>query len=106
MKLNIDKNTTAARRYSHYEVGYIKFRTGMAILAGAFPFIFLISSFVLQRTVFQDSISAYYFTRATERNLFVGVLICIAVFLIIYEGYSKIEDRVLSFAGVLAAGVP
>ena len=53
----------------------------------------------------QDSISAYYFTRNMERNLFVGILITVAVILVLYEGYSKVEDRVLSFAGIMAAGI-
>ena len=46
------------------------------------PWLALVSSFVLKRTEFQDSISHYYWTLELERNLFVGVLCAIAVFLI------------------------
>ena len=105
MEIDISKNTNAVSSYSLYEIGYIKLRVGMAYLAFIFPLIFLISSFILRRTDFQDSISAYYFSRDTERNLFVGILICIGIFLHLYEGYSVLEDRILSLAGVFAIGI-
>lgn len=91
------------RKYSLYEVGYIKLRTGMGVLAFVFPFIFLVSSWLLHRTEMQPSISEYYITRDLERNLFVGILICIGVFLWLYEGYSYWENRILDVAGVLVA---
>ena len=39
----------AKARYSLYEIGYVKLRTGMGVLAVLFPIIFLISSWVLTR---------------------------------------------------------
>jgi len=89
----------------HLERSFIVQRRGMAILAALFPFVFLISSFVLRRTDFQTSLSAYYWTRDFERNFFVGVLCAVAVFLLLYKGYSWIEDRVLDLAGLCAAGM-
>jgi len=77
----------------------------MAILGAAFPFVFLVSSFVLKRTTFQTSISVYYQTLDPERNIFVGVLFAIAVFLILYKGYTKLEDYVLHIAGISVLGV-
>lgn len=91
------------RQYSLYEVGYVKLRTGMGVLAIVFPFIFLFSSLLLGRTDMQPSISDYYATRELERNLFVGILICIGVFLRLYEGYGFWENRILDVAGVLVA---
>lgn len=95
----------AKARYSLYEIGYVKLRTGMGVLAVLFPIIFLISSWVLNRTEMQPSLSEYYITRELERNLFVGILICIGIFLWLYEGYSYWENRLLDLAGVLVAGV-
>ena len=95
----------AKRRYSLYEVGYIKLRTGMGVLAFAFPFIFLVSSWILNRTEMQPSISDYYTTRGLERDLFVGLLICIGVFLWLYEGYSYWENKILDLSGILVAMV-
>ena len=91
------------QQYSLYEVGYVKLRTGMGVLAIVFPFIFLLSSLLLGRTCMQASISDYYATRELERNLFVGILICIGVFLWLYEGYGFWENRILDVAGVLVA---
>lgn len=93
----------AKRRYSLYEVGYIKLRTGMGVLAFVFPLIFLFSSWVLNRTEMQPSISEYYITRELERNLFVGLLICIGIFLWLYEGYSYWENKLLDLSGILVA---
>lgn len=90
---------------SHLEKSYVIQRGGMAILGAAFPFVFLVSSFVLKRTTFQTSISAYYHTLDPERNIFVGVLFAIAVFLILYKGYRKLEDYVLHIAGISVLGV-
>ena len=90
---------------SHLEKSYVIQRGGMAILGGAFPFVFLVSSLILERTAFQTSISAYYHTLDPERNIFVGVLFAIAVFLILYKGYSRLEDYLLDIAGVSALGV-
>ena len=105
MKLDSGAGPGPAQKLTLYERGYVKLRTGMATLAGSFPVIFLASSWVLRRTEMQPTLSNYYFTRATERNLFVGILITVAVFLVLYEGYSTLEDRVSTLAGVLAAGV-
>ena len=80
-------------------------RRGMAFLAAMFPIAFLASSFLLGRTKFQTSISAYYWTLDPERNIFVGVLCAVAVFLLLYKGYSWLEDRILDVAGASTAGV-
>jgi hypothetical protein len=90
---------------SHLERSYLIQRRGMALLAAAFPCLFLVSTFILERTPFQRSISAYYHTLDLERNLFVGVLFAIAVFLILYKGYRKLEDYILDIAGISIAGV-
>jgi uncharacterized membrane protein len=92
-------------RDRNLEQSFLIQRRGMAVLAGAFPFIFLVSSFVLQHTQFQPSISAYYWTHDMERNLFVGVLCAIGAFLVLYKGYTIFEDWTLNVAGVCAAGI-
>jgi len=77
----------------------------MAFLAAVFALAFLSSSFVFNRTDFQTSISAYYWTLDLERNFFVGVLCAVGVFLLLYKGYNRLEDRILDLAGISAAGV-
>jgi hypothetical protein len=87
------------KKYSHYEVGYIKLRNGISFLGLIFPFIFLASS-GLRPGPLKGSISAYYHVDNLERNLFVGILITVGVFLILYEGYSKREDWTLTLSGI------
>ena len=94
-----------ATRTTYLERSFLVQRRGMALLAALFPLTFLASSFVLHRTAFQTSISAYYWTCDLERNVFVGVLCAISVFLILYKGYNVLEDRVLDLAGFSAGGV-
>ena len=101
----MDLLATIPGRTSHLERSFIVQRRGMALLAAAFPTAFLASSFVLGRTEFQTSISAYYWTLDPERNFFVGVLCAVGVFLLLYKGYNWLEDRVLDLAGICAAGV-
>lgn len=93
---------------SHLESSYILQRKGMAWLGLAFPIAFLLSS-AFGRTEFQDSISAYYWTRGLERDFFVGVLFAIGTFLFLYKGNSSAENLLLDVAGglaVLVAFVP
>ena len=94
-----------ATRTSHLERSFIVQRRGMAVLAAVFPAAFLASTFLFGRTEFQTSISAYYWTLDLERNFFVGILCAIGVFLLLYKGYTLLEDRVLDVAGISAAGV-
>ncbi len=80
-------------------------RRWMALLAAMFPVVFLVSSFLLGRTDFQPSISDYYATLDFERNIFVGILCFVASYLILYQGYTWLEDRVLDVAGFSAVGI-
>lgn len=50
-----------------------------------------------------SSISLYYYT--TSRNLFVGLLCAIGVFLLFYKGQQKIDAWLSGFAGAFAIGV-
>lgn len=50
--------------------------------------------------LWQDSISAYYYTAA--RNVFVAALCCLGIMLIVYKGSADAEDVLLNLAGTLA----
>ena len=51
----------------------------------------------------QDSNSHYYYT--VSGNLFTGILCAVAMFLIAYKGFEKIDHIATSFAGLCALGV-
>lgn len=92
-------------RTTHLERSFIAQRRGMAFLAALFPIAFLTSTFLSERAGPLTSISAYYWASNTERNLFVGVLCTVGVFLVLYKGYTWLEDRILDLAGVSAVGI-
>jgi hypothetical protein len=99
---------------------YGALRRGIALLAIAFPIILAVGGFVKYGLIPQDSISAYYHAfvptpqfpelfeiagNGVMRNWFVGILWSISVFLILYRGYGRREDRALNMAGVLLIAV-
>ena len=54
----------------------------------------------------QPSMSDYYYYQDGKmRDVFVGILCAIGVFLILYKGWEKLENRLLNAAGFFAIGV-
>lgn len=94
----------------HIYKTYIYLRVGMCILAFLLPF--LLWDIGRRNGVhLQDSMSAYYFAFAPEssnlrvfpmRVVLVGILFAIGCFLILYKGFSWIEDWLLNVAGAAA----
>ena len=82
---------------------YFFFRKGIGVIGVAFPIVLVIGTVISQRSLgFSDSISAYYYS--VMRNVFVGILCAIGVFLICYR-YEHLDDLVSTLAGVFAIGV-
>lgn len=82
---------------------YFYLRLGMAILAFVFPLLLWWGGKFALGTPLQSSMSAYYHTEL--RDVFVGILVAIGFFLMLYKGFSQREDWTLNFAGILAIGV-
>lgn len=79
---------------------YVNLRRGMAILAILLPLILGIGGLVTSGLPVQQSMSAYYHAGGgVMRDAFVGGLVAIGAFLILYKGYTSREDRVLNVAG-------
>ncbi|MEJ6710106.1 MAG: hypothetical protein QNK92_15160 [Amylibacter sp.] len=80
-------------------LGYLGFALPLVLILGA----------LLTRAELEPSISDFYHTAL--RDLFVGVLITMGVFLMSYQGYERkegepISDNILAtFAGLMAFGV-
>lgn len=97
---------------SHIFKSYVNLRTGIAILAIAFPpLLFAIGK--MHGVGLQDSMSAYYHAVQksnsdyviSTRDVFVGILFAIGVFLVLYKGFTSKENWVLNAAGTLAVGI-
>lgn len=89
---------------------YKMLRLGLAILAFGLPPLLSIGGYLLGDLPLADSMSAYYhapgpYGQGVMRNEFVGVLFAVSGLLLIYQGFSKLEDYALNLAGILVLGV-
>ncbi len=87
----------------HLIRSYLFFRKCVGVIGIALPFVLIIGTMILEpRLGILDSISAYYYS--VTRNIFVGSLCAIAIFLISYR-YEHLDDFVSTVAGASAIGV-
>lgn len=82
---------------------YLTMRRLIGILGISLPFIVILGGFTQGEPDLQGSISGYYYTNM--RDLFVGILSGVALFLISYRGYEQIDDIVANMSGIFALGI-
>ena len=89
---------------------YFTLRLGIVLLSGALPPILYGYSLAAHGQLRETSMSAFYGADGgVMRNWFVGILWAVGAFLILYKGFSALEDWLLNFAGgfvVLTAMTP
>ena len=81
---------------------YLFLRKGIGIIGVALPFVLIFGKIVLESPGVSGSISAYYYS--VMRDVFVGSLWAIAIFLICYR-YDYLDDIASTLAGICAIGV-
>jgi hypothetical protein len=81
----------------------MKLRKVVGFLGIALPFVVFLGDLIIFGEGLQDSISGYYYTGM--RDVFVGILCAIGVFLLSYKGYETIDAVAGEFACVFALGV-
>ncbi len=85
-------------------ISYLTLRKAIGILGILFPVVLVIGSIAVSGcNAIQGSISNYYHTEM--RNVFVGILCSIALFLFSYKGYKTIDNIAGNLAGLFALGV-
>jgi hypothetical protein len=85
-------------------VNYLIMRKSLGVLGLSLPVILIIGNLILSNSqVIMDSISEYYYTGM--RNVFVGLLCCIALFLFSYKGYGYLDDLLGNIGCISAFGV-
>ncbi|HWD01529.1 MAG TPA: DUF998 domain-containing protein [Amycolatopsis sp.] len=77
---------------------FLFLRRTIGVLGLALPFVVVIGKELLEGGGLLGSLSGYYYS--DMRNVFVGTLCAIGVFLVSYRGYGRIDD----IAGNIAAG--
>ena len=84
-------------------LSYLDLRKAVGIIGMALPFVLVLGKWVLMGGGIQSSMSSYYYT--VMRDVFVGSLCAIGVFLGAYRGYAKIDSVAGNLACVFALGV-
>jgi hypothetical protein len=86
---------------SAFIISFLTLRRAIGFLGIFLPAILLVGTiFIGKCTQIQDSISHYYYT--IMGDVFVGILCMVAIFLISYRGYDKIDNIASNLAGVFA----
>lgn len=81
-------------------ISYLSLRKAVGIIGILLPFVLAIGKLLLQGPGLQSSISSYYYT--LMRDVFVGSLCAIAVFLWSYKGYDRRDDIAGNIASLSA----
>ncbi|HUI10839.1 MAG TPA: DUF998 domain-containing protein [Bacteroidota bacterium] len=84
-------------------ISYLAMRRLIGILGILLPFIVVLGGLTDGEPYLQGSISGYYYTHM--RDLLVGILSGVALFLLSYRGYEAIDDIVANLSGVFALGM-
>src|SRR5580704_17911032 len=84
-------------------LSYLALRKAVGVVALALPFVLAIPYWLLQNHALESSISGYYYTGM--RNLFVGSLCAISMFMLCARGYDVKDEIAGVFASLCALGV-
>jgi hypothetical protein len=83
-------------------VSYLMLRKAIGCLGMVLPFILAVGGAVFFSSGIQNSVSDYYYTGM--RDVFVGVLFAMGVFLFSYRGYSNRDNLTANIAAVCVMG--
>ena len=90
--------------YSRHTYSYLALRKAVGWIGILLPFILMLGVvFIFKGEIIQESISHYYHT--SMRNVFVGALCAVALFMFFYSGYNKWDNWIGNAAGLFAIGV-
>ncbi len=84
-------------------ISYLSLRIAVGILGIAFPIVMAAGYWIADGEGIRTSISSYYHTGM--RDLFVGILCAVALFLFSYIGYEKKDNVAGDLAAIFALGV-
>jgi hypothetical protein len=84
-------------------VSYLTLRKLIGILGILLPFVCLFGGSLIQNVRVMDSISAYY--HSNIRDLLVGLLVAVSLFLMTYKGYERRDTFVATVSGIAGLGI-
>ncbi|MEZ6091501.1 MAG: hypothetical protein R3C05_26500 [Pirellulaceae bacterium] len=83
-------------------VSYVTIRRAIGVAGFCLPVVLLVGGWMLGIPI-QENMSSYYHT--SLRDIFVGTLCAIGVFLFCYRGYDRIENWTANLGGASALGI-
>ncbi|MHB1434103.1 MAG: hypothetical protein ACYCVZ_18555 [Streptosporangiaceae bacterium] len=83
-------------------ISYLTLRKAIGWIGVLLPIVLIAGQVAFFARVIPGSVSDYYYTHM--RNIFVGSLCAIGVFLLSYEGYDDWDERITGLAGLCAIG--
>lgn len=90
-------------KYLQHTYSYLALRKAVGWIGILLPFVLMLGYFFLiQGTIIEQSISHYYYTGM--RDVFVGSLCAIALFMFFYSGYNEWDNWMGNLAGLFAIG--
>lgn len=92
-----------APKYTRHTYSYIALRKAVGWIGILLPFALWFGAVVIFKEEAYSSMSHYYYT--SMRNLFVGALCAVGLFLFFYAGYDKWDDWAANLAGAFAIGI-
>ncbi len=98
----MNTNATSSQNNNSYQfhvMNHMDLRKTLGVIGISFPFILMIGGFILEGFKIQPSISDYYGT--SMRDVFVGYLVSIGLFLYTYR-YDTVDNRIGNIAGLFA----
>lgn len=95
--------TQRSRDRNELIVSYLFLRQTVGWIGTLLPIVLLVGNAISSSAPRPDSISGYYYT--DMRNIFVGALCALGVFLVAYRGYDDVDESITNVAGVAAIGV-
>jgi len=84
-------------------ISFLTMRRLIGILGIALPIVVVLGGLMQSQPVVQGSVSGYYYT--SMRDIFVGSLCAVSLFLMSYRGYEKIDGVVAKMGGAFALGM-
>ena len=84
-------------------ISYLRLRKAVGVIGIALPFVLAIGKSLLEGSGIEGSVSSYYHT--VMRDVFVGSVCAIAVFLMSYRGYERKDNIASNLASVSALGI-
>jgi hypothetical protein len=111
--VSVEGTLAAPRGFEHLKIpptldhplvlSYLGLRKAVGLIGISLPFILIFGKMLLEGPGIQSSISSYYYT--VMRDVFVGSMCAIAVFMASYRGYDWRDDVLGDLACVFALGV-